>query len=295
MAWDSTLPTGANTGAQLPAILQNNWNAIAAELGIPGSDLDGFLRQHFASGKHKPNDVTFGAGGSTLTFNEITASPRSNSIGVNCQWSISLLRWEAFSTTGFRSIALSMNYFGKAVMKIKDTAMTTPWLDTEWDKEIVLADVNGLVDTERMMFNVYNTANQSFSAGVEAVVLTDTDTISSNYDLVNDKFEPGISGMYQIGGYFNALIYSGTEQNFFTTIKIYKNTTAIRQYGSYFSRPPMSAWNKTLSFVSEPISMNGSSDYIQVKFEHFNSGELTVLVGGSISSHIWGNRISGLR
>jgi hypothetical protein len=105
-----------------------------------------------------------------------------------------------------------------------------------------------------------STTNQSISSGIDTVVLFNTAVVDSNsfYDTGTGKFQPTIAGYYLIT---TSLLLAGTS----TTVasgSIQKNGNEIARIGTIFATFGTGPQAITGLVIA---SLNGSTDYIQVK------------------------------
>ena len=131
-------------------------------------------------------------------------------------------------------------------------------------QDILTVDANGRVAMPNnvVAFSAYQSSAQSISSGSWTKVQFQTkeyDTISGFDNTTNYRFQPTVSGYYQIDGRF-----IGSTSNI-TGVSIYKNGTAYK--GGNWGP------NLTASIASGLVYLNGSTDYV----------ELYVFVGVSLS------------
>lgn len=120
-------------------------------------------------------------------------------------------------------------------------------------------------------FSVYKSGNQSISAGTNTKVtmtVEEWDT-ASGYDTTNSRFTPNVAGYYLISAAISLTSYANRY-----TAKLYKNgslyKTLLNNTGN--------ATNDDGLCGSVMVSMNGSTDYIELYVEGTNA---TTAQGGA--------------
>jgi hypothetical protein len=132
-------------------------------------------------------------------------------------------------------------------------------------------------------FSVYLASNQSVTASTWTKVTYDTEEFDTNSNFASNRFTPTVAGYYQI----NACIAqdaSGTNPTY-SGIAIYLNGSAIKT--NYIGTGPVAI----ASVVSTIVSMNGSTDYIEIY--GFNQSATARFKGGQASTYCSGAMIRG--
>ena len=135
-------------------------------------------------------------------------------------------------------------------------------------------------------FSAYRSANVNLSNSTWTKIAFDTEFFDTNNNFdstTNYRFTPTVAGYYQI----NASITSGASNNnaYWNQIAIYKNGSAY-----IYSSPVFPAGNiqNYGSQLSQLISMNGSSDYIEIYINVYVGSGTPSYAGGSNATLVSG-------
>lgn len=117
----------------------------------------------------------------------------------------------------------------------------------------------GLVINNAPAFSAYQSSSQTISGGVATKITFTTEEFdtNSNYDTTTSRFTPTVAGYYQIDA---AVSYQNATAGELMKAQIYKNGTSFKVGGLAASTATQGA----CSPVSALISMNGSTDYVEV-------------------------------
>jgi hypothetical protein len=135
--------------------------------------------------------------------------------------------------------------------------------NTDTDRTLTLPDNTGTIITTGSTFagtgpafNAYGTALQSIASATYTKVNFNTEYFdtNSNYDTVNNRFTPSVSGYYQV----NATVSFASSSAGRGIINIYINgsTGRLTSFGLY-NGSPSNFQNSSL------IYLNGTTDYIE--------------------------------
>jgi hypothetical protein len=132
-------------------------------------------------------------------------------------------------------------------------------------REILTANNDGALTTQKILypaFQAYIGTQQSISTSTTTKIAYDTEIFDTDnmYDATtNYRFTPTVAGKYFV--YARYRISSGGERD---QISIYKN-------GSEFARSTQNGPSQlTSSLITEILTLNGSSDYIEAYAWHNN-------------------------
>jgi hypothetical protein len=135
-------------------------------------------------------------------------------------------------------------------------------------------------------FSAYRSSNVNLSNSTWTKIAFDTEFFDTNNNFdssTNYRFTPTVAGYYQI----NASITSGASNNnaYWNQIAIYKNGTPY-----IYSSPVFPAGNiqNYGSQLSQLISMNGSTDYIEIYINVYVASGTPSYAGGSNATLVSG-------
>ena len=160
--------------------------------------------------------------------------------------------------------------------------------DTASDLTVTFPAVTGtaMVSGNMPAFSAYRSANVNLSNSTWTKIAFDTEFFDTNNNFdstTNYRFTPTVAGYYQI----NASITSGASNNnaYWNQIAIYKNGSAY-----IYSSPVFPAGNiqNYGSQLSQLISMNGSSDYIEIYINVYVGSGTPSYAGGSNATLVSG-------
>jgi hypothetical protein len=103
-------------------------------------------------------------------------------------------------------------------------------------------------------FSAYPSGTQSISTGTYTKILFQTETFDTNNNFASSTFTPTVAGYYQV----NATIYCAGSNTTYARGFIYKNGSALKAVGVQTSTAGYAMQ------LAEVISMNGSTDYLDV-------------------------------
>ena len=131
-------------------------------------------------------------------------------------------------------------------------------------------------------FRAINNSTQTIATSTTAKLVVDTETFDTNtcYDpTTNYRFTPTVAGYYKISGSLYAAMANGGTYY----LMIYKNGS------SYSSRQAVNGAvaiaGVTLS-INDIVSMNGSTDYVELYATNTSGGSSTVVAGTTFSGHL---------
>ena len=138
-------------------------------------------------------------------------------------------------------------------------------------------------------FQAKKTTTQNFSQNVQAVVLFDSEDFDDDglYDTATGKFQPNVAGKYLI---HTQVTFANSGGNEYCVIT--KNGTAIKWGQNY---PTGTTGNKKQD-TSVIISLNGSTDYVQVEALTSYAGTNTLstsLLGTGDACTFYGYKLIG--
>lgn len=148
-----------------------------------------------------------------------------------------------------------------------------------------------LVPKRPVAFQVGATdTDQSISADTNTVAEWEFVTLDtgSYWDSTNHRYTPQIKGFYLFGG----LLRFAVSQGQFVACYLRKNSSTVSsiQINSGVSSDDIIS-NSSIPIPTMLVEMNGSSDYVDVSFQHENAA--TLHDAGSIQSVFWGVLMHG--
>ena len=141
------------------------------------------------------------------------------------------------------------------------------------DGSITVADlVSGVAGVNTPAFRATKSANQTIAnaTGTKVTFPNEDFDIGSCYDTSTSRFTPNVAGKYFVGA--QVRWDTGTDIDIADT-DIYKNGS-VHQHGR-FSNIRYNNW-----FVGSVVTMNGTTDYIEIYVTHVVGGDLDVYSDG---------------
>lgn len=120
-------------------------------------------------------------------------------------------------------------------------------------------------------FSAYSSSGTAMSNGVYVKVTFDTEKFDTNSNFASSRFTPTVAGYYQVN---SNLVYTTTSTVTQVVLALYKNGT-VDTYTNFVANSSQGA-SINLSYV---ISMNGSSDYIEMYLYMSGAGTLAAQGG----------------
>jgi hypothetical protein len=145
---------------------------------------------------------------------------------------------------------------------------------------ITLPASTGTIMVNGPAFSAYASASQNVTTSTWTKVTLNTEVFDTNNNFdstTNYRFTPTVAGYYQI----NAGIYCSNASTYDTagSVGIYKNGSIYQRATLNFSSQG-AAFNDFLTTTSAVISMNGSTDYIEL-YGRITAGGTPSIVGGT--------------
>ena len=162
-------------------------------------------------------------------------------------------------------------------------SLTSPALGTP--SSLVLTNATGLpqaglgtnVVGNGPAFSAYSNANQSITAATATKVSLQLEVFDTNSNFASSRFTPTVAGYYQV----NAAIYFAGSTIQYGLARIYKNGS-VYQSGQFFY--VAAGTSDTMANVSSIVSLNGSTDYIEL-YGNQSGGTSTIMVAGSSQTY----------
>lgn len=128
-------------------------------------------------------------------------------------------------------------------------------------------------------FRAYRSAALSLAAN--GVVIFDVENWdhSSWYDVANGRFTPQVAGYYRISGQIRANAALGAVGRFWQA-RIMKNAVLQSHGGRQIAHTDVA--NLTTVF-NDIVSMNGTTDFVEIQIDHDNGGSVALAVGNTPS------------
>ncbi len=135
-------------------------------------------------------------------------------------------------------------------------------------------------------FRAYRNADiTSFTPSSYTKIQYDTETYdtNNNYDpSTNYRFTPTIAGYYDVRGIVSVLSSAASSTNTQILLAIYKNGVSVTREGQY---GPITSGNPVSITVKDLISMNGSTDYLEIFLNQTPAVGTTTVNGGTINTY----------
>lgn len=134
----------------------------------------------------------------------------------------------------------------------------------------VVAGVVTSVNQVREAFRATSAASQTLTTGVFTKVLFQTEEFdfSSSYDPALSRFTPKSAGAYQV----NAQVLVGNTTRSVLNLSIYKNGVSVQQF-----RGRVDAALAQNTGISAVISMNGTTDYLEIFCQQNTGTDLNII------------------
>jgi len=151
-------------------------------------------------------------------------------------------------------VAISGNASGTGTLTI-----AAPNTNSNYTLNLPAAAGTVMVSGNMPAFSAYQSSAQTLSGGVATKITFTTEEFdtNSNYDTTTSRFTPTVAGYYQVNACVTFANATAAEQN---RTQIYKNGAQAKIGNNATSTVNQGA----TSVVSALISMNGSTDYLEV-------------------------------
>jgi hypothetical protein len=126
----------------------------------------------------------------------------------------------------------------------------------------------------------YSSGTTSISNSTWTKVNLATEEFDTNSNFASNRFTPTVSGYYQINGSVYMAGNAGLSQ---ASVSIYKNGTSYK-YGAASASSALSPFNAPAVCVSSIIYFNGSTDYVELYCNIYDSAAGPIYVGGIAST-----------
>ena len=141
-------------------------------------------------------------------------------------------------------------------------------------------------------FSVYKSGNQTLAYGTETKVTFDTENFDTNNNFASSTFTPTVAGYYQINVTLTYQVTGGRQYSYIA--KLYKNGTQILSPENTTAQG--SSCDRMISVLNTIVSMNGSTDYLEVyavQYDFTASASITITSGASSGSQFSGCLLRG--
>jgi hypothetical protein len=139
------------------------------------------------------------------------------------------------------------------------------------DASITQADLASNVSGVGPAFSAYSASGTPMTHGAYVKVTFDTERYDTNSNFASSRFTPTVAGYYQINSH---LVYLTTSSVGQVVLALYKNG-GVETYTNFVTHTNTGS-SINLSYL---ISMNGSTDYIEMYFYMSGAGTLSVQAG----------------
>jgi hypothetical protein len=125
-------------------------------------------------------------------------------------------------------------------------------------------------------FSAYATGTTSITNSTWTKITLGTEEFDTNSNFASNRFTPTVSGYYQINGSVYMAGGAGLSQ---ASVSIYKNGTSYK-YSAASGSSAVSPFNAPAVCVSSIVYFNGSTDYVELYCNVYDSGISPIYVGG---------------
>ena len=146
-----------------------------------------------------------------------------------------------------------------------------------------------VASTAAPAFSAYLSSAQTITAGATTKIAFDAEFFDTNNNFdstTNRRFTPTVAGYYQINSN-SCFSFASPSTSAYANLNVYKNGSLFAQIGGQCASANANYYNISGSTL---VSMNGSTDYIEIFIGNNNGGNLTLQL---VSSPFGGNMVSG--
>jgi hypothetical protein len=141
-------------------------------------------------------------------------------------------------------------------------------------------------------FSAYKGGNQTLAYGTETKVTFDVENFDTNSNFASSRFTPTVAGYYQINVLLTYQVTGGRQYSYIA--KLYKNGVQILAPENTTAQG--ASCDRMLSVLNTIVSMNGSTDYLEVyavQYDFTASASITITSGASSGSQFSGCLLRG--
>ena len=135
----------------------------------------------------------------------------------------------------------------------------------------ILTSASSITQNSGPAFSAYSASGTPMTHGAYVKVTFDTERYDTNSNFASSRFTPTVAGYYQINSH---LVYLTTSSVGQVVLALYRNGVA-ETYTNFVTHTNTGS-SINLSYL---ISMNGSTDYIEMYFYMSGAGTLSVQAG----------------
>lgn len=134
----------------------------------------------------------------------------------------------------------------------------------------------GLTGTIPAVRAYASASNQTIATATATKIVLDGETFDTNNNFASNRFTPTVAGTYAVTG---TMQITGVIGAYIVTLQIYKNGSA---YSSINMPLTFAVANYTVT-ISDLVSCNGSTDYIELYVTQTSVGDLVVNKGSALT------------
>jgi len=136
-------------------------------------------------------------------------------------------------------------------------------------------------------FSAFSASNQTLSNATTTLITLGTEEFDTNNNFSSSRFTPTVAGYYQINA--GTLFASGNNMDY-SQARLYKNGTGgtLLKISSYYSPAVAGKFSEQLNVISCIVSMNGTTDYLELYGFGSSTSTLTVVGGASFYTYMQG-------
>ena len=149
---------------------------------------------------------------------------------------------------------------------------------TNSNQTVTIPDTTGtmMVSGNMPAFSAYASGTTSISNSTWTKISLPTEEFDTNSNFASNRFTPTVSGYYQING---SVYMTGNAALTQASVSIYKNGTNYK-YAAASGTLAALPFNAPAVCVSSIVYFNGSTDYVELYCNVYDSGAGPIYVGG---------------
>jgi hypothetical protein len=144
-----------------------------------------------------------------------------------------------------------------------------------------------MVSANMPAFSAFSSGNQTISNATVTLITLGSEEFDTNSNFASSRFTPTVAGYYQISS--GALFASGNNMDY-SQIRLYKNGTSgsLLKISSYYSPATLGKFSEQLNTCDALVSMNGTTDYLEIYAFASSTSTLTIVGGASFYTYMQG-------